>query len=548
MDTLKREQQSPLLLTLCRVQNPKPGLPRRSFALAISDSLGTIRLSMTPFSIFSGFRLLYFHAALVTASLAWSAFSAPAAESDRDAIARATAAVQAAASRAQADPAHPLFHVTAPAQWINDPNGPIYYRGFYHLFYQLHPFSDGSGPKYWGHVRSRDLVKWEPLPIALAPSADLGESEIWSGCCTINGRSKPMIFYTSIAPGKSASTHAEQWAAIGDDNLITWRKCPQNPVLSEALHDGRKIYDWRDPFIFHYRKQTFLVTGGNLNEAKGGQATVNIYEAQNPDLTQWKYRGVLFQIPDQKARTAECPNFFQLGNRWVLFVSPYGKVQYFVGDFDPATCRFQPATHGLLDVGPHFYAPNTMLLSNGRRLVWGWINGFREGNGWNGCLSIPRELSLSRDGELRQSPAPELRRLRGRREQWRNVRIDPASPSFTLPRTNTLEIQAGFDLQSAEGLALTFTSESQKPLTIALAARDEKTNGPRNPDLSLSLNGPERKLNVLIFIDRSVLEVFVNDTICATKVIPLLGSDTRLQIQAVGGKALAEQIQCWPML
>ena len=95
-----------------------------------------------------------------------------------DLFQRATAAIQAAAPRAQADPGRPIFHVTAPAQWINDPNGPIFHHGYYHLVYQLHPFSDASGPKYWGHVRSRDLVKWEHLPIALWPSSEVDEAEI----------------------------------------------------------------------------------------------------------------------------------------------------------------------------------------------------------------------------------------------------------------------------------------------------------------------------------------------------------------------------------
>src|ERR1700690_4352551 len=128
-------------------------------------------------------------------------------ESTNEAIVRATAAVQAAAPRAQADPNHPVFHITAPAQWINDPNGPIFYKGWYHLFYQLNPFSDESGARalrYWGHVRSRDLVKWEPLPIALWPSTELGEESIWSGCCTINDLGQPMCFYTSIGNGKAA--------------------------------------------------------------------------------------------------------------------------------------------------------------------------------------------------------------------------------------------------------------------------------------------------------------------------------------------------------
>jgi beta-fructofuranosidase len=229
-----------------------------------------------------------------------------------DALARATAAVQAAAPRAQADPARPVFHVTAPAQWINDPNGPIFHKGVYHLFYQLHPFSDGSGPKYWGHVRSRDLAKWEHLPIALAPSGDAGEAEIWSGCCTINGNGEPMVFYTSITPGKSAMHHAEQWAATSDDDLIAWRKVSPNPVLSEELHGGKKIYDWRDPFIFREGKRTFMVLGGSLNESKGGQAVVNIYEAENAGLTKWKYRGVLFQLPDANAARG-VPELFQAG-------------------------------------------------------------------------------------------------------------------------------------------------------------------------------------------------------------------------------------------
>jgi len=111
---------------------------------------------------------------------------------------------------------------------------------------------------------------------------------------------------------------------------------------------------------------------------------------------------------------------FKLGDHWVLFVSPYGKVQYYVGDFDADTCRFQAQTHGFLDCGPNFTAPNTMQLPDGRRIVWGWLNGFPGGHGWNGCLSLPRVLSLTEDGQLRQSPAPQLRALRGDAIAWRH--------------------------------------------------------------------------------------------------------------------------------
>jgi beta-fructofuranosidase len=463
------------------------------------------------------------------------------AETMSEALARAENAVKAAAPRAQADPWRPIFHVTSPAQWVNDPNGPIFHKGYYHLFYQLDPFSDRGGVKYWGHVRSRDLAMWQHLPIAIGPSGDKKEESIWSGCATINGRGQPMIFYTSIAPGKSAYDHAEQWAATSDDDLIHWQKAPQNPVLSEALHGEKKIYDWRDPFVFKEGKKTFVVLGGHL--AKKGEAVVNIYEAVNPELTKWKYRGVLFQLPDTKAGSAECPNFFKLGDRWVLFVSPYGQVQYFIGDFDAETCRFQSRSHGVLDPG-NFYAPNTMLVPDGRRIVWGWVNGFPSGRGWNGCLTVPRLLSFSRDGELRQTPAPQLEKLRGKSVVQKNVRLENSAETFELPNTNTLEILAEMDLPSATNLVLGIRSPStNRPVAVSFNGSELKVMNARAP-LSLAKG---RKLSVRMFIDRSVLEVFANETACLTKIISPLDANASLEIRADGGTARVKRVEAWPI-
>jgi beta-fructofuranosidase len=460
------------------------------------------------------------------------------------AIVRATAVIQAAVPRAQADPTHPIFHITSPAQWMNDPNGPIFYKGWYHLFYQLNPFSDESGPRalrYWGHIRSRDLVKWEPLPIALWPSGELGEESVWSGCCTINGLGQPMCFYTSIGNGKSAFDQAVQWAAIGDGDLITWKKSPANPILPDSVNDGTKIYDWRDPFIFHDKQKTFLVTGGHM--AKDGHAAVNIYEAENPGLTKWKYRGVMFQVPD--APTAECPNFFKLGDQWVLFVSPYGKVQYFVGDFDTETCRFTARSHGPLDYGSSFYAPNTMQVSDGRRLAWGWLNGFPGGHGWNGCLSLPRQLSLSRDGQLQQKPAPQLTKLRGKLVGWKNIPLGNSDETLTLPKTNTLEIRLEIDLQTAKNITLEITSAAKDASSVMMNFSDSEFQiSDAKAPLSLAKN---RKLDLHIFIDRSVLEVFANESICIAKIISPLDDNATLDIHADSGVGKAKLIQAWPI-
>jgi len=467
------------------------------------------------------------------------------AESSAESIARATAAMQAATPRAQADPAHPIFHVTSPAQWMNDPNGPIYYHGIYHLFYQLQPFSDGDGPKFWGHVRSRDLVKWEHLPIALCPSTEVDEAGVWSGCCTINGLGQPMIFYTSVVRNQPPRTHSEQWAAIGDDNLISWQKLSNNPVLSQTLHGDRKIFEWRDPFIFKEGGRTFLVAGGNLNETRGGQAVVNIYEAQNPGLTQWKYRGILFHLPDANTPTAECPNFFKVGKHWVLLVSPYGHVQYFVGDFNADTCRFQIQNRGILDCGS-FYAPNTMQMPDGERIMWGWINGFPSGHGWNGCLSVPRVLTLSRDEQLCQTPAPQLRKLRDHRDAWRNIPLSTAPTTLQLPPTNALEILAEIDLPEAGQITLRFkrAGDEASSLPISLSDTEFKMLDASSPMPAMAKDHARR---LHIFIDRSVVEVFVNDQICATKVISPFDGKPTLEISATGAGATAKRIEAWSM-
>jgi beta-fructofuranosidase len=226
-------------------------------------------------------------------------------------------------------------------------------------------------------------------------------------------------------------------------------------------------------------------------------------------------------------------------------MSPYGKVQYFVGDFDPETCRFQMHTRGLVDYGSDFYAPNTMQVPDGRRVVWGWVRGFHGGHGWNGCLSLPRLLSLSRDGQLQQTPAPQLSKLRGDSVKWRNVRLEGGGKTLSLPKANTLEVRADIDLQTAHGIVFGFKSGNNdaQPVELSFDGSELKILNARAP---LSLEG-ERKLSLRIFIDRSVVEVFANDTACLTKIISPLDSNSTLEIRTQGGSATARLLQAWPM-
>ena len=160
--------------------------------------------------------------------------------------------VTAAIPKAESDPERPVWHFRPPANWNNDPNGTIFYKGWHHLFYQHNPYGSVWGHMHWGHARSRDLVNWEHLPIALWPSLEKGEEHIYSGGAILAADGRPHIFYTSI--GKR---DPEQWMAIpADDDLIVWEKYARNPILTLEAHGGRKVYDWRDPFPFRANGRT----------------------------------------------------------------------------------------------------------------------------------------------------------------------------------------------------------------------------------------------------------------------------------------------------
>jgi beta-fructofuranosidase len=471
---------------------------------------------------------------------------APLIPHDQAAIDRATEGDREAAGRLRGDPARPTYHFLGPANWMNDPNGPIYYRGQYHLFYQHNPYGDDWGNMHWGHARSRDLVHWEHLPVALWPSKEAGEEHVFSGCAVLNGVGRPMIFYTSIARGRSASDHAEQWAAISNDKeLVYWEKHPANPILTEALHGDVKVYDWRDPFVFQDGDRTYLVCGGNLNHGQGGKAVVNLYEAQDRDLTRWQYLGVLFTHPDPKVPNIECPNFFKLGDRWVLIVSPHRKVDYFIGAFDPASHTFQAERSGILDYG-NDYAPNCLLDPKGRRLIWGWVNGFKKGMGWNGCLTLPRVLEIDRDGQLRQRPAAELRTLRGQRLGHLSSSPEDSTNRVAGVQGDALEIVAEFDPGTARsfGLRLCRSGDPSRADTIRCEDGQLDVAGVSVP-LPAGRQGQRLKLH--LYLDRSVMEVFADERTCCTRVFNDGSRLTGVDVFAAGGRVAVRSFEAWQL-
>jgi sucrose-6-phosphate hydrolase SacC (GH32 family) len=455
--------------------------------------------------------------------------------SERDhLLALAAESDRKAALRVKDDPTRPIYHVLAPGNWINDPNGPIFYKGYYHLFYQHNPYGDQWGHMHWGHVRSKDLVRWEHLPIALWPAKSKGEEHCFSGCAAVNNDGRLVLLYTSI--GKRDPEH---WAAVSEDEqAIRFRKHPANPLLTLKDHGGLKIEDWRDPFVFRAGGRWFMVTGGHRAGGKGG-----IFLYGSDDLSRWKFRGIPFEGLEANW---ECPNFFKLGEKWVLIYSPHGPVRYYTGDFDLKTYKFRPGFHGRMD-GDNFYAPNCMEDPKGRRILWGWVRGFKEGRGWNGCLTLPRVLGIRADGRLSQGPAPELRKLRGKEWQGGAFPLTENDGVRVLDglQGDTMEIAAEIEPRSAREIVLRLrrSADGRRGADIRFDGKVLDVAGTRIPCTLTD----DKALRLRVFLDRSVLEVYANGSEAVTRVIYPDAKDLGVEVRASGGTAKVNVMRAWPM-
>lgn len=458
------------------------------------------------------------------------------------AIAQATAAVEAARAKAEADPTRPVYHFRPPAQWMNDPNGPIFHDGYYHMFYQHNPYDDMWNHMHWGHARSKNLVDWEMMPIALWPSKERGEQHCFSGCMTIAPNGDPTILYTSIGHDLP-----EQWAARPKDaTWTTWEKHPASPVLTEGLHGDTKIYEWRDPYVFKHAGATRLVLGGNLNQSHGGKAVVTAYTALNDSLTEWRYNGVLFTHPDADAKNIECPNFFPLGDRWTLIVSPHRAVEYFTGDLAEDGNTFAWKQRGIVDHGD-YYAPNGCFDPQGRHILWGWVRGFKNGLGWNGCLSLPRIVTLDKDGSLLQQPAPELEALRGAKQSFPNTSLEAKTEALAGLTGDTLELRA--QLAPAKGAKAALLLRVSEDATRSVVIETDGTKlWVAGQEVALPKRDASAPVALHVFLDKSVLEVYAEGgATVITKVIDAPVEDRVVALRAEGGAANFQALEAWPL-
>jgi beta-fructofuranosidase len=449
---------------------------------------------------------------------------------------RATKSVAAAAEKVKGDPNRPAYHFQPPANWNNDPNGMLYYDGYYHMFYQHNPYADVWDWMHWGHARSKDLVHWEHLPIALWPSVERGERHCFSGSGFSTKDGKPILFYTSI--GHELPEH---WAAIpADDELIVWDKHPQNPLIVMEDHGGEMIDSWRDPFLFREDGVSYMVIGGHPRGKKG---SIMMYKARNDDLTKWKYIGSPFEGEE---KNWECPNFFKVEDKYVLIYSPHDQVEYYVGDLDFESFKFQKEHHGIIDNSQdwNYYAPNTLQLEDGRRLLFGWINNFKRDQGWQGAITLPRDLSLDEKGRLLQKPVDELRALRKTHTEIENANLAQMAQKIDV-NTPQFEMIAHIADKGADKIGFRFNDENGKPIEISLTPT-ALYFGKEKLQVEPVLDDKIKKVH--LFFDRTVIEIFVNDgRLCATKVVyPDLNS-LNFEIFSGGNEITISKLDVWEL-
>ncbi len=472
------------------------------------------------------------------------------------ALAQADHAVEALCAERR-DDYYPQFHLAPAAGWINDPNGLICIDGVYHAFFQHHPYSEHWGPMHWGHATSRDLIRWQHQPIALAPDAAYDQDGCFSGCA-VDDNGVLTLLYTGHVwlgePGDDSQVREVQCLATSEDGI---RFVKHGPVL--APPDG--IQHFRDPKVWRENGEWWLVVGTKEN----GLGQVRLY--RSADLRAWRFDRVL-----AGAQTAhqgymwECPDFFPLGEQHLLLFSPQGLAAqgyryrnrfqsgYLLGHWRPDGDFTVTQPFCELDAGHDFYAPQTFTAADGRRLLFAWMDMWEspmpsKAHRWAGALTLPRELTLAADGSVRMNPARELAALR----RGSQTLSEQTLTNQHLPLTNDMQ-ELILTLRPADSDA------ERYGLAIGSAARlfvDNQSHRlvlerfNEHPALCTCRSVPLPEGDILslrIFIDRSSLEIFVNQgQACLTSRIYPTAGDRRLSLFAESGRALFEPTTGWQL-
>lgn len=307
------------------------------------------------------------------------------------------------------DPFRPITHFLAPRGWMNDPCGPIFVDGVYHLFYQWNPEAAIWDNMHWGHATSRDLVNWTYQPVALSPQHDGPDRDgVFTGDVVVDG-DRAIAIYTGFRFDRSLAQI--QCLAVSDRSMVHWHQ-KRTPLLG-AGPDHLRIDGFRDPKLWKEGDLWVMLVGSCINGVGGV-----VFRYESRDLATWTFMRVFYGPSELRGGDGvlECPDFFDLGACHALLFSINGVVHAVTGTYEHG--QFTPKRQDVLGYGG-FYAARSFLDAEGRRTIFGWIpeKSWQAGDaamrGWSGAMSYPRVLAADAEGRIRSQIHPSIEALTG---------------------------------------------------------------------------------------------------------------------------------------
>ena len=463
----------------------------------------------------------------------------------------------------------PLYHFVSPESTLNDPNGLCYWQDNWHLFYQGYPPEDPR--QHWGHAISTDLIHWKDLPYAIYPNP---EKACFSGSTYVED-DRVIAMYHGTEVGNMV-------AVSSDPLLLNWEKLTGNAVIPLVDSDdyGRP-YRIFDPCIWREGDYYYSLSGWHIDGKRGidGRKVDHIFRSK--DLVAWTYmgefvEGLRFQMAGDDGA---CPYFWPIGNKHILLTFSHRRsAQYIIGEYDTERQRLIAESHGSLNCGAvgngSIHAPSAYPDGGGGLNVIYNINPGKPTEGWDQIMSLPRKYTLSPKGNLLIEPTGDYTSLRTDPISLENIRL-PANEETVIEEINgkSLEIRAVFEPGAARLLDLkVFRSPDKSEYTsisyrngvglVVPGSRRRAAIVTIDPAYSsvapdVSFRGPEtaevvidedEALDLHIFIDQSVVEVFVNKKqALLLRVYPEKPTSTGFSITPRGNAATLRELKAWKM-
>jgi beta-fructofuranosidase len=465
-----------------------------------------------------------------------------------------------------ADPHRPGYHYVSPENRMNDPNGLCFWRGRWHLFYQGYPPED---PRvHWGHAVSEDLIHWRDLPYAIYPGP---ESSCFSGSTLVEEK-RVIAMYHGVNVGNMATVSS-------DPLLLNWEKVTGHAVIPDQSRAETPAFDSVfDPCLWKKGSAYYSLSGHGRRWDRHVRRTNVLF--RSADLVDWEclHEFVENDLYIMAGDDGACPYFWPIGDKYILlFFSHLSGGQYLLGDYDTGRDKFVATDAGKFNFGfacpGGVHAPSATPDGRGGVIVIFNMNQGRPATGWNQILSLPRRLTLDPSAtvhSLRIEPAGDIASLRREHRGLENVTL-PANREVVLEgiEGNTMELDAAVDLLDApiiEMNVLRSPGAEERTRIVFYRKRGTKIRHehlisidssqsselpdlwPRGPETAPVRLEDGEPLHLRVFVDRSVVEVFVNGTQCvAVRVYPGRADSVGVSMRSQGRDARLRSLDAWKM-